>query len=235
MVKDETKRIASLSDWYIKSQLNFDKLLIKFRYETIKEKLHGKKGLEMGPADGVMTQFLLNHFESLMIVEGSEKLLNTIPNAKNLIKVHSLFENFYPDTLFDSIILEHVLEHVENPVVLLQRTKTWLAPGGKIYLGVPNANSIHRLVGVKMKLLESQFQLNARDVSLGHRRVYSWDTLKKIIEESGLSLIEMGGVYLKPLSNNQIENHWTMEMIEGFYKMGADLPQFAAEIYAICE
>jgi hypothetical protein len=44
----------------------------------------------------------------------------------------------------------------------------------------------------------------------------------------------MGGVFFKPLSNGQIEEHWSKEMIQGFYELGKDFPGLSAEIYAVC-
>lgn len=235
MSSNEQARIESLAGWYLKEQLDFDKRLIRFRYETIKPKLVGPRGLELGPAEGEMTQFLINDFEQLTIVEGSADLLAQIPERANLMKVHALFEEFRPDRAFDSIILEHILEHVEEPVSLLSMVKNWLAPEGRVFLGVPNGNSIHRLVAVKMGLLKNSCQLNARDLALGHRRIYTPGTLRSDIEKSGLEIVEMGGVYFKPLSNGQIQEHWSEEMIRGFYELGKDFPEHAAEIYAVCK
>lgn len=234
MSSAEHERVESLSDWYLKEQLDFDKRLIGFRYKTIKHKLVGSRGLELGPAEGEMTQFLVNDFEQLTIVDGAAELLAQIPERANLIKVHALFEEFQPTQPFDSIILEHILEHVDDPVGLLSRVKNWLAPGGRLFLGVPNGNSIHRLVAVKMGLLDNPCQLNSRDHALGHRRVYTPETFRIDIEKSGLKVLEMGGVYFKPLSNRQIQEHWTEEMIQGFYELGKDFPEYAAEIYAVC-
>lgn len=230
----EQQRVESLSDWYLKEQLDFDKRLIGFRYKTIKPKLVGPRGLELGPAEGEMTQFLINDFEQLTIVEGSAELLAQIPQRPNLVKVHALFEEFKPEHPFDSIILEHVLEHVDNPVGLLSRVKNWLSSNGRLFLGVPNGNSIHRLVAVKMGLLGNPCQLNSRDHALGHRRVYTPETFRADIEKSGLKVLEMGGVFFKPLANGQIQEHWTEEMIQGFYELGKDFPENAAEIYAVC-
>jgi hypothetical protein len=42
MSSEELHRVESLSDWYLKEQLDFDKRLIRYRYETIKPKLVGK-------------------------------------------------------------------------------------------------------------------------------------------------------------------------------------------------
>jgi 2-polyprenyl-3-methyl-5-hydroxy-6-metoxy-1,4-benzoquinol methylase len=235
MTNSELRRVESLSDWYLKEQLDFDKRLIRYRYETIKPKLVGKRGLELGPADGEMTQFLVQDFEQLTIVEGSTDLLAQIPERANLIKVHALFEEFEPEEAFDSIILEHVLEHVDDPMALLKRVKKWLAPNGRLIVGVPNGHSIHRLVAVKMGMLANPCQLNSRDYALGHRRVYTPQTLRAELEKCDLSVHEIGGVYFKPLSNGQIQEHWNEEMIDGFYKLGKDFPDFAAEIYAVCQ
>ena len=59
--------------------------------------------------------------------------------------------------------------------------------------------------------------------------------IKGALEKSGLKVLEMGGVYFKPLSNAQIQENWTEEMIKGFYELGKDFPDFAAEIYAVCD
>ena len=233
-LKNESTRVASLSDWYTKEQLDFDKRLIRFRYETIKPKFVGTRALELGPADGQMTQFLVDYFKDLTVVDASADLLAQIPGRPGLTKVHSLFEEFSPANGFDTIILEHILEHVEDPVGLLARAKQWLFPHGRLFAGVPNGHSIHRLAAVKMGLLEHPCHLNTRDHALGHRRVYTHATFRADIERSGLCVQEMGGVYFKPLSNAQIQANWTEEMIQGFYQLGKDFPENAAEIYAVC-
>lgn len=103
-----------------------------------------------------------------------------------------------------------------------------------MFLGVPIGHSIHRLVAVKMGLLNDPCQLNSRDHALGHRRVYTPQTFRADIEKSGLKVQESGGVYFKPLSNRQIQENWSEEMIRGFYELGKDFPEFAAEIYVVC-
>ena len=233
-MNDELNNLERVSDWYVSEQVDFDKRLIEFRYRTWKQRLVGPKGLELGPAEGVMTKFLLDDFESLTVVDAASNLLNRIPDADNLVKIHSLFEDFDPEEKFNSIIMEHILEHVDDPTMLLKRAKDWLLPGGKLYLGVPNGNSFHRLVAVKMGLLGNQCQLNNRDIKQGHRRVYTHETFRNDVEASDLHIIEMGGVFFKPLSNSQIDTAWTNEMIEGFYQLGKDFPQYAADIFCVC-
>jgi len=235
MNSDERTRITTRSAWYLEEQLDFDKRLIRYRYQSLKPHLAGPNGLELGPPEGEMTQYLLQDFDQLTVVDGAAELLAHIPDAPNLSKVHALFEDYSPDGLFNTIVMEHILEHVEKPQALLNRARKWLAPGGRLLVGVPNALSIHRLVAVKMGLLKKSCELNQRDLALGHRRVYAPRTLRGELESAQLCVVELGGVFFKPISNKQIEDHWTDQMIQGFYELGKDFQENAAEIYAICE
>lgn len=47
----------------------------------------------------------------------------------------------------DAVVLWHVLEHVEDPQATLERLRGWLAPGGVLLVGVPNAASWQARVG----------------------------------------------------------------------------------------
>ena len=121
---DEQQRVASLSEWYLKDQLAFDKQLIGFRFETLRPYLNDGDGLELGPADGHMTRLLLNHFATLTVVDGSSDLLDRIPESEGLFKVHSLFEHYVPERAFSTVVMEHILEHVEDPVALLRQARS---------------------------------------------------------------------------------------------------------------
>jgi 2-polyprenyl-3-methyl-5-hydroxy-6-metoxy-1,4-benzoquinol methylase len=231
----ERARLERLSSWYLNEQLDFDRRMIDYRYRSIKPYLRGPQGLELGPAEGLMSRRLLDDFDHLTIVDGAAELLARIPNVPKLTKIHALFEELEPAGHFDTIVMDHVLEHVEHPVALLTRAGPWLSPAGRIVVGVPNGQSFHRLVGVKMGLLREPCQLNERDRTVGHRRVYTKDSLFRDIREAGLEPIAWGGVFFKPLSNQQIEDEWTEAMIEGFYELGKDFPEHANELFAICE
>jgi len=233
-MNDEQKRLDHIASWYLGEQLDFDRRMVRFRYEALRPHLKGASALELGSAEGEMTRLLLPHFEHLVIVDAAGDLLDHVADSPRLTKVRSLFEAFEPDERFDTVVMEHVLEHVADPVALLQKARSWLAPDGRILVGVPNAHSIHRLAAVKMGLLSNPAQLNARDLQVGHRRVYDPETLCTQIKSAGLTLLERGGVFFKPVSNQQMEEQWSEEMIEGFHKLGRDFPDYAAEIYAVC-
>lgn len=232
---DEQRRLDDIAGWYLEEQLDFDRRMIGFRYAALEPYLRGPAGLELGSAEGEMTHLLMPHFETLTIVDAAGALLDRIPDAPTLRKVRSLFETFDPRERFDTVIMEHVLEHVDDPVALVTRARGWLAPGGRLLAGVPNAHSIHRLAAVKMGLLAAPGDLNDRDRQLGHRRVYTPQSLRADIEAGGLRVVARGGVFLKPLSNSQIESHWDERMIDGFHQLGREFPDLAAEIFVVCE
>ncbi len=54
----------------------------------------------------------------------------------------------HEDTGLDAVVLWHVAEHLDDPLAALERVRGWLAPGGLVLLGVPNAASLQaRLAG----------------------------------------------------------------------------------------
>jgi hypothetical protein len=69
---------------------------------------------------------------------------------------------------------------------------------------------------------------------LGHRRVYTMDGLKADIRSAGIEIVATGGIFLKPLANQQIEASWTEPMMDGFYELGKEFAEYAGEIYAVC-
>ncbi len=128
----EQQRVEDLAAWYINAQLDLDKRLIEFRYRTIRQYFLQPLGLELGRAEGEMTRLLCAHFERLTVVEGAAALLDKIPDRENVVKVQAMFEEFEPVERFNTIIMEHILEHVDDPVGLLRRASSWLAPGGAL-------------------------------------------------------------------------------------------------------
>jgi 2-polyprenyl-3-methyl-5-hydroxy-6-metoxy-1,4-benzoquinol methylase len=105
--------------------------------------------------------------------------------------------------------MDHILEHVAEPVALLDRTRAWLAPVGRLVVGVPNGYSFRRLAGVKMGLLREPSELSERDRTLGHRRVYTRESRFRYLHAAGLRPTGQGGVFFKPMSNQQIQDTWT--------------------------
>jgi 2-polyprenyl-3-methyl-5-hydroxy-6-metoxy-1,4-benzoquinol methylase len=233
-MKDFKNKIKESAGFYNNSFLNFDFKLTEFNYLSLKPFFKGDLALELGPAIGQMTKYLVNDFKTIHLVEGAKDLLDQIPNYENIIKHHSYFEEFETDLKFDTIIMSHVLEHIEKPIEVLKHISRMLTDNGVFIISVPNAKSFHRLAAVEMGILKNEYELNERDHELGHFRVYDLTQLKKDVLESDLKVLDEGGVFFKPLSNGQIETNWNETMIDGFYKLGNRFHEYCAEIFVVC-
>lgn len=207
---------------------------ILYSFQIARRHLRGANLLEMGPAEGVMTERLATLGLKMTLVEGSarfcEDLAVRFPAAT---VVHALFEDFDPSERFDNIVLGHVLEHVQDPVDILVRARRWLAPGGRIFGAVPNARSLHRQAAVMMGLLSTEDALNETDRHHGHRRVFTPETFRQAFSLAGLRIDLFGGYWMKPVSNAQIEADWTPQMVAAFMALGERYPDIAGEIYVL--
>jgi 2-polyprenyl-3-methyl-5-hydroxy-6-metoxy-1,4-benzoquinol methylase len=209
---------------------------IKHCFAVMRRFVAGGDVLELGPAEGVMTELMVGAGYRMTLVEGSQKfcrdLSRRFPSAR---VVNSLFESYAPSVKFDAIVLGHVLEHVDDPVAIVKRAKDWLRPAGRMFAAVPNSRSIHRQAAVAMGLLARESALNDLDVHHGHQRVFDPESFRTVFTEAGLRIEAFGGYWLKPLSNRQLEMQWTPEMLSAFMALGERYPDIAAEIYVVAK
>src|SRR6187399_653584 len=133
------EKVIESAGFYNRSFLNFDYQLADFNFLSLKPFFKGKKALELGPASGYMTKSLVEEFEFLDLVEGSQMLLDQIPEYPNVRKFCSYFEEYVTTEKYDTIVMSHVLEHIENPVSVLAKIYEWLQPDGVFVISVPNA------------------------------------------------------------------------------------------------
>ena len=229
----ELERLEGIaSDSLYAAGINAD--TVKYSLDIFLRHLRAGSVLELGPAEGLMTERLASACTSLTVVEGSRAFCDSISlRLPGVEVVHSLFETFEPKRRFDNIVLGHVLEHVENPPAIVARAGGWLAPQGRMLAAVPNSRSLHRQAAVLMKLLPAEDALNETDLHHGHRRVFDPDSFRQCFLAAGLAIEVFGGYWLKPLSNRQIEATWTKEMLSAFMQLGERYPDIAAEIYVV--
>lgn len=231
---DETARLDAITASF-SSDDGLNARIIDYRFDAIAPFLTGASScVELGCADGRMTRRLAAAVADLTAVDGALEYVEAVrASLPEITAVHSLFEHYEPGRRFDTVVLGHVLEHVADPVALLARVRGLLAPGGRALLTVPNANSIHREVGVALGILASVTELGEADVRIGHRRVYTRESLVADVHAAGLAVEHVDGVFLKPLSNGQIERDWSDELIDAFNAVGRRHPEICAELLVV--
>lgn len=187
------------------------KILDEIGAETSKKLI-----LEMGFGEGVITQELINKGYKHELLEGSGTL---VARAKKIygakIKIHhSLFEDFSPRKEYDFILGLHVLEHVRNPDEVVQKVFSWLKPGGKVVVVVPNSESLHRRLAVALKLQPFLSSLSKRDEMVGHLRVFSLAELKELLLRNGFRIDREFGYFLKTVPNGMMTGYSQELLVE---------------------
>lgn len=227
----------NLDKYKFSTKEGFNAVLLKLRYRELSRYFKGNTCLELGCADGEGTKILVRHFKRVVAVDGSSKLISKAQNeihGHRVLFICSYFEDLECNEKFDTIVLAHILEHVDDPVAILKIAKKFLDKDGVMIVDVPNALSLHRQVGVLMGMIKTVYSLNSADLSIGHKRVYDLNSFKRDIKKAGLKVISAGGLFLKPFSNAQLEKILDRKGIVAFNKIGKKYQDIAAEIYVIC-
>nr|WP_309504598.1 class I SAM-dependent methyltransferase [uncultured Roseovarius sp.] len=231
---EELKRISDIAkdSWYEKPTAL---ATIRYSFKVFRRFINdGDKILEMGSAEGTMTSQLLEAGYDVECLEGSPEFANILRGKFPSLNIHvSLFEDWQSEPAYDVILLGHVLEHVDTPPDILVRAKKWLKPGGRIICSVPNCRSLHRQAAVIMGLMTTEQDMSEKDVHHGHRRVYGPETLRADFARAGMNVDYFGGYWMKPISDGQIEEQWTPEMLEAFMLLGERYPDIAAELVIV--
>ena len=92
-------------------------------------------------------------------------------------------------TRFDVIRFNHVLEHTQNPLLELSAALRLLAPGGIIFVSVPN------IAGISSRLKSAQSRLRLKHrrwrhyAALHHLWFFSPQTLQRLVEHAQLKVL----------------------------------------------
>jgi len=199
--------------------------------------------LELGSFQGEFTKRFLKHFEDITCVEASDEAIAEAQSklGDRVGYINSTFEKVNLPKKYDNIVLTHVLEHLDDPVLVLKRINNeWLADGGRFFLVCPNANAPSRQIAVKMGLISHNSAVTPAEVAHGHRCTYTLDTLERDATAAGLRVVHRSGIFFKALANFQWDRLLqtdiiSKEYLDGCYKIGQQYPDFCSSIFLMCE
>lgn len=192
--------------------------------------------LELGLGHGITTSVFQQHFRRHVVVDASPAVINNFrqrfPDSKAEI-AESYFETFDTPERFDVIVFGYILEHVDDPVLILKHFRRFLAPGGKMFITVPNAEVLNRRLGHLAGLLPDMQELSEHDLLLGHKRYYTVESLRKDVQEAGYNIQRLEGIYLKPLTTNQmISMNLDDKIIQALCLVAIDYPELSCGLLA---
>lgn len=202
-----------------------NELILNWYPPRILRRLAGKAPLsllELGLGHGYTTALFNRHFQRHVVLEGSSVVIDLFREnypGLNIELVEGYFERFTSSEQFDVVMMGFILEHVDDPGLILRRFRANLRPGGSLYVAVPNAKSLNRRLGLAMGKIADIYELNANDHALGHQRQFCRDTLKALLQAEGYRVTWEEGIYLKPLPLGYMQT----------------MPEFEENLQAMCE
>ncbi len=177
------------------------------------------------------------HLERYVIVEGSARIIDEFRSGQDVLPeglelLEGYFETFAHPLRFDVIEAGFVLEHVEDPALVLRRMRDFLAPKGRLIIAVPNARSLHRLLGHYAGLLPDMYALSQADLALGHRRYFDLERLGTLLSETGFQVEHSAGLLLKPFTTGQLHSlNLPAGVWDALMRVASPYPEIAHAIY----
>lgn len=235
----------NLNAYTKKNIYDFDNEIILHYYpRRIIEKLGGadcaceKSLLELGLGHGYSASEFQKKFLRYRIIEGDKTVIDKFINEHgdfNIDIVHSLFEKYESDEQFDVVVAGFVLEHVNDPVLVLEKAKKNVKKDGKLFVAVPNAASLNRRIGYEAGMLSDIMELSEMDYALGHKRYFIEESIRSVCISAGLQIESVEGIYLKPFTTSQILSlNLNEDIIKAFCCVGREYPELCAGMLLEC-
>jgi SAM-dependent methyltransferase len=201
---------------------------------VVKRFAHSESLLELGIGHGFTSQFFQSASDKYTVIDGSsvviEQFKNNNPEFSGTI-VEGYFEEYTTDELYDVIVMGFILEHVDDPSMILNHYRSFLKPDGKLFIAVPNAKSMNRRLGLELGMIDDIYSLNKNDLALGHQRQYCIETLTETVKNTGYKVVYTEGIYLKPLPLDTLKTlNGFNENLQAMLHVGLEFPELCVAI-----
>lgn len=131
---------------YHENEPLFSNIFLK-RLQIIEGLKSPGKILEIGSSTGLMLKLFRDKGWEVLGIEPS-KTACEIANYRGIKTINTKFESFLSKSgVFDVIILNHVLEHLDDPQKILTKCRQILTNSGIIFIDVPNFGSLSAQIG----------------------------------------------------------------------------------------
>ncbi len=181
--KDMNERFLRIINFPFNKSDNKHRVLriINFLYKQ--DKLRNKyKLLDVGSGTGVFLHEIKKFGLEVNSLDPDKKAIDHINKSIGIKNTYcGDFLQTEINKKFDIITFNKVLEHVNNPVEHLLKAKRLLSDNGCIYIELPNAEP---------SLIKKDF-LQRAEFNIEHHTIYTYKSLRFLIEKSGLKSIEL--------------------------------------------
>lgn len=137
---------------------------------------------------------------------------------------------------FDCIVLAGLLHEVSDCGPLLAAVAASCTQQTRVHVNVPNARSLHRLLGLEMGLIDGLNAISERQRVLQQRRTFDIASLATTCEQAGFRVFERGSYFIKPFTHRQMAQLQQAKllddtMLDALYTLERHLPGLGSEVY----
>ena len=234
VIMKEKEDLDKHIDGYHPSQLySFDmEIWFDWYVKRLKELLKGDNCLELGIGHGYTTNTFSKFFKSYKVIEGGPKIIERYfennPDSKVDVML-GYFEEFETSEKFDSILMGYVLEHVDDPELILNKYKKNLTPTGSIFVVVPNGSALNRRFGLKAGYIKSLDEMSEFDFHCGHKRTFTYESLLQLVTDCKLKIERCEGIFIKSMTTEQMINaKIPKNIIQAMCEVAKDFPELSS-------
>ena len=193
--------------------------------------------LELGLGHGLTLEFLNKSFKQITVLDADvdliEKYSVSFPDVQF---IQCYFEEFNAQKKYSNIGLSFILEIVNDPIEILTRYSNLLEDNGKLFVVVNNSDSLHRRIAYHANIISDMNMITEKHKSYGIQRNYSHDQWVSLFERSGFTCLAAHGLYLKPLTTEQLDSlNLDKRIYESLAIVTKDLPQISNALFYVLE
>lgn len=137
--------------------------------------------LDVGCGQGIYLDRVRNYASSVYGIDLDEKAINIAKNNNLNVEITNL-KSFRTNKKFSFITINHVIEHLTDPIIDIKRAYDLLDFGGVMFIATPNLNSSGRKI----------FKRYWRGIDAPrHLTYFNIETLTKLLSKSGFKNIQL--------------------------------------------
>lgn len=226
------KTIEEIAKKYIVNN-DYDFVNTIYAFNIFKNYLKGKTVLEIGSADGVMTEKIVNIAKRVDVVEPSKFYYDIIKNIKGVNLIFNDFiENISFKDTYKVVLTASLLHHIERPDIFLFELKKVLNNNSIVLATVPNMTSLHRQMGVEMGLLKSVYDETERNRKFQQFGRFDLNSFKKLFEDCGYEILESYGYMLKPFSSDiMFRLNLSKKQLNALFYLGKKYQEICSQLF----
>lgn len=157
----------------------------------------GERLLDIGCGDGIIGYFAKNNYRQIYGVDISDIALKIAEERGVITRKINANNDALPfeDNYFDAVTCLDVIEHVFEPINLINEISRVLKKGGILIVSTPNIRYWHHLFDLAVNGRFPKTSGDAEHYDGGHLHYFTYRDIEKILEKKGFRIVQKSGVF----------------------------------------